>query len=382
MIAYGRQSIDSEDIVAVADVLGGDYLTTGPKVVEFENALAQKCGVKYAVALSNGTAALHIGAKTIIKAGDKVLTTPISFVATANSILYQNAKPIFVDVDDSANIDLNLCEDALKKDNSIKAIFAVDFTGKCVDPDGLGFLKERYGVRILEDAAHSLGSTNLAKGSDLATLSFHPVKHITTGEGGAILTNDEEIYKHSKLLRGHGITRDSSEFVLGDEAFGGDGKPNPWYYEMSDLGFNYRITDFQCALGISQLAKLDKFVNRRKEIAATYDEKFKSSDLISPLYRFDFDSSYHLYIAMIDFEKAGVDRKELFARLNGKKIYPQVHYIPINMQPYYKSLGYDPNDTPKALKYYRQCISLPIYPDLTDDLQEYVISALLGVLRA
>ena len=381
MIAYGRQSIDSEDIVAVADVLSGNYLTTGPKVGEFEQALAEKCGVKYAVALSNGTAALHIGAKTILNSGDKVLTTPISFVATSNSILYADATPIFVDVDDGANIDLNLCEDALKKDGSIKAIFAVDFTGRCVDPDGLRFLKDKYGIKILEDAAHSLGSTHLAKGSDLATLSFHPVKHITTGEGGAILTNDEEIYKRSKLLRGHGITREPSEFVLADEAFGEDGLPNPWYYEMSDLGFNYRITDFQCALGISQLSKLDKFINRRKEIAATYDEKLKEHPLISPLYRFDFDSAYHLYVAMIDYEAVGVSRKELFGRLNGKKIFPQVHYIPINMQPYYRGLGYDPYDTPKALEYYRRCISLPIYPDLTDDLQDYVLSCLFGALK-
>ena len=381
MIAYGRQSIDSEDIVAVVDVLSGNYLTTGPKVGEFEQALAEKCGVKYAVALSNGTAALHIGAKTILNSGDKVLTTPISFVATSNSILYADATPIFVDVDDGANIDLNLCEDALKKDGSVKAIFAVDFTGRCVDPDGLRFLKDKYGIKILEDAAHSLGSTHLAKGSDLATLSFHPVKHITTGEGGAILTNDEEIYKRSKLLRGHGITREPSEFVLADEAFGEDGLPNPWYYEMSDLGFNYRITDFQCALGISQLSKLDKFINRRKEIAATYDEKLKEHPLISPLYRFDFDSAYHLYVAMIDYKGAGVSRKELFGRLNSKKIFPQVHYIPINMQPYYRGLGYDPCDTPKALEYYRRCISLPIYPDLTDDLQDYVLSCLFGALK-
>ena len=244
MIAYGRQSIDSEDIVAVADVLSGNYLTTGPKVGEFEQALAEKCGVKYAVALSNGTAALHIGAKTILNSGDKVLTTPISFVATSNSILYADATPIFVDVDDGANIDLNLCEDALKKDGSIKAIFAVDFTGRCVDPDGLRFLKDRYGVKILEDAAHSLGSTHLAKGSDLATLSFHPVKHITTGEGGAILTNDEEIYKRSKLLRGHGITREPSEFVLSEEAFGEDGLPPIVLYHYTETRARYNAVDF------------------------------------------------------------------------------------------------------------------------------------------
>jgi UDP-4-amino-4,6-dideoxy-L-N-acetyl-beta-L-altrosamine transaminase len=379
MIPYGRQSVDSDDIVAVAEVLGGDYLTTGPKVAEFEKAFSEKIGSKYAVAVSNGTAALHLSALALLSPNDKVLTTPISFVATSNSILYANAKPIFVDVGSDANIDLNLCEDALKKDSSIKAIFAVHFTGKCVDLAGLKTLKEKYGVKIVEDAAHALGATGVASVGDTSTFSFHPVKHITTGEGGMIATNDEAIYKKLLTLRGHGLTRDGGAFENA-EAFDENGAPNPWYYEMHDLGFNYRLTDFQCALGLSQLAKLDKFVERRKEIAARYDEAFKDIEHIKPLYRFEFDSAYHLYVARVDFTKARIGRAELFKRLNTKKIYPQVHYIPINTQPYYKKLGYAPSDTPNALKYYEECISLPMFYSLDPEAQELVIKTLREVL--
>ncbi len=379
MIAYGRQYIDNDDIVALIETLSGEYLTTGPKVAEFEKALAEKVGSKYAVAVSNGTAALHLAALSLLNKDDKVLTTPISFVATSNSILYAGAKPLFVDVGSDANIDLNACEDALKKDGSIKAIFAVHFSGRCVDPDGLRFLKDKYGVKIVEDAAHALGAEGVADVGDASTFSFHPVKHITTGEGGAITTNDEAVYKKLLMLRSHGITRDVTSFE-NSAAFDENGVVNPWYYEMHDLGFNYRLTDFQSALGLSQLAKLDKFINRRKEIAARYDEVFREFEYIKPLYRFDFDSAYHLYVARIDFAACGVSRAELFKRLNAKKIYPQVHYIPINSQPYYKKLGYDPRDTPNALKYYEECISLPIFYSLDDESQEFVINLLKEIV--
>ncbi|MDD3465850.1 MAG: UDP-4-amino-4,6-dideoxy-N-acetyl-beta-L-altrosamine transaminase [Campylobacterales bacterium] len=375
MIPYGRQYIDNDDIVAVMEALNSDYLTTGPKVAEFEKSFSEKIGSKYAVAVSNGTAALHLSALSLLSSNDKVLTTPISFTATSNSILYAGAKPVFVDVADDANIDLNLCEDALKKDSSIKAIFAVHLTGRCTDLAALKTLKEKYNVKIVEDAAHALGATGVASVGDASTFSFHPVKHITTGEGGMIATNDDGVYKKLLMLRSHGITRDAASFE-NSEAFDENGKPNPWYYEMHDLGFNYRLTDFQCALGLSQLAKLDKFVERRKEIAARYDEAFKDVEHIKPLYRFDYDSAYHLYVARIDFAACGVSRAELFGRLNAKKIYPQVHYIPINSQPYYKRLGYDPKQTPNALKYYKECISLPIFYGLGDDEQGFVIAAI------
>lgn len=379
MIPYGRQFVDNDDIVAVAEVLGGDYLTTGPKVAEFEKAFADKIGSKYAVAVSNGTAALHLSSLALLEPNDKVLTTPISFTATSNSILYAGAKPIFVDIGSDANIDLNLCEDALKKDSSIKAIFAVHLTGKCVDLAGLKILKEKYGIKIVEDAAHALGATGAASVGDASAFSFHPVKHITTGEGGMIATNDEAVCKKLLLLRSHGITRDAASFE-NEEAFDENGKPNPWYYEMHDLGFNYRLTDFQSAFGLSQFAKLDKFINRRKEIAARYEEAFRGFSHIKPLYRFDFDSAYHLYVARIDFANAGISRAELFGRLNAKKIYPQVHYIPINSQPYYKKLGYDPKETPNAMKYYEECISLPMFYSLDDESQEFVISTLKEIV--
>lgn len=244
---------------------------------------------------------------------------------------------------------------------------------------GLKTLKEKYGVIIVEDAAHALGARGAASVGDASAFSFHPVKHITTGEGGMIATDDEGIYKKLLMLRSHGITRDASSFE-NEEAFDANGKPNPWYYEMHYLGFNYRITDFQCALGLSQLAKLDKFVERRKEIAARYDEAFKDVEHIKPLYRFDYDSAYHLYVVRIDFAACGISRAELFKRLNAKKIYPQVHYIPINSQPYYKRLGYDPKDTPNAIKYYEECISLPMFYSLDPEAQEFVIDALKEVI--
>lgn len=371
-IPYGKQSIDEDDINSVVEVLKSDFLTTGPKIKEFEEELCRYTNAKYCVAVANGTAALHLASLVLLNKGDKVITTPNSFVATSNSILYVEAKPIFVDIKEDGNIDLDLCEEELKKDSSIKAIYVVNFSGNIVNQKKLKYLKESYNIKILEDCAHSLGASfgNIKAGScensDCSILSFHPVKHITTGEGGAITTNSKEIYEKLLQLRAHGIKR-LPEFA-------------PWYYEMHSLGFNYRITDMQAALGISQLKKLDSFIKRRKEIALRYDEAFFNS-VVKPLYSFNQNSSYHLYVVKVDFSKLNISKVELFNKMREKYIGLQLHYIPINKQPYYKSLGYGNEDTPIMDKYYEECFSLPMYPLLNDDEQHYVIKSLLEVLK-
>lgn len=371
-IPYGKQSIDEDDINSVVEVLKSDFLTTGPKIKEFEDELCNYTNAKYCVAVANGTAALHLASLVLLNKGDKVITTPNSFVATSNSILYVEAKPIFVDIKEDGNIDLDFCEEELKKDSSIKAIYVVHFSGNPIEQEKLKYLKESYNIKILEDCAHSLGASfgNIKAGScensDCSILSFHPVKHITTGEGGAVTTNSKEIYEKLLELRAHGIKR-LPEFA-------------PWYYEMHSLGFNYRITDMQAALGISQLKKLDSFVKRRKEIALKYDKAFLNS-VVKPLYSFNQNSSYHLFVVKVDFSKLNISKVELFNKMREKNIGLQLHYIPINKQPYYKSLGYGNEDTPIMDKYYEECFSLPMYPLLNDDEQHYVIKSLLEVLK-
>lgn len=372
-IPYGKQFIDEDDIKAVVEVLKSDFLTTGPKIKEFEDELCRYLGVKYCVAVSNGTAALHLASLVLLNKDDKVLTTPNSFLATSNSILYVGAKPVFVDICEDGNIDLDLCEEELKKDSSIKAIYVVHFSGNPIEQEKLKYLKETYNIKILEDCAHSLGASfdNIKAGScensDCSILSFHPVKHITTGEGGAVTTNSKEIYEKLLELRAHGIKR------FPDAA--------PWYYEMDSLGFNYRITDMQAALGVSQLKKLDSFVKRRQEIALRYDKAFLNS-FIKPLYSFTNNSSYHLYVVKVDFSKLNISKVELFNKMREKNIGLQLHYIPINKQPYYKSLGYGNEDTPIMNRYYDECFSLPMYSSLNNEEQEYVIKTLFEILNA
>jgi len=375
-IPYGRQSIDDDDIKAVVDTLTSDYLTTGPKVSEFEQALCKTTNSKYCVAVNSGTSALHLASLALLNPNDKVLTTPISFVATANSVLYAGARPIFIDVDDKAQIDLNLCEDMLKKDSDIKAVYAVHFTGLPSTLDGLKTLKEKYGVKVLEDCAHALGAEGAGSVGDASIWSFHPVKHITTGDGGAVTTDDENIYKKIRALSTHGITRNADEFVNAQMAFDANGLKNPWYHEQHALGYNFRLPDINCALGISQLARLDRFVARRREIARRYGEAFAGLDFVKPLYAYDERSSYHLFVALFDFEKLGFSKAELFAKLNVKNIFPQVHYIPINTQPYYKALGYEPKETPNAFGYYESAVSLPIFAGMSDDEVRYVVETI------
>ncbi len=371
-IPYGKQFLGEDDIDAVVEVLGSDNLTTGPKIKEFEKALSEYCNVKYVIAVANGTAALHLASLVLLRKGDRILTTPNSFLSTSNSILYAGAEPIFVDIDKDGNIDLDLCEKMLKNDNSIKAIYGVAFSGRMLNQKKLKYLKETYRVLILEDNAHSIGAKEggiksaSCKNSDVSILSFHPVKHLTTGEGGAITTNSKELYEKMLTLRGHGMVKTLDM--------------KPWEYEMRELGFNYRITDIQCALGISQLKKLDNFIARRIEIAKRYDKAFKNS-IIKPLYTYDGKSSYHLYVVQVDFSKLSISKEELFIKMRKKSIGLQLHYIPINKQPYYKSLGYGDEDTPVMDRYYEECFSLPMFPKLSNEEQEYVIKTLFEVLK-
>jgi len=372
-IPYGKQFIDQSDIDAVVNTLNSDYLTTGPKIKEFEKTLSNYCGAKYVVVVANGTAALHLASLVLLKKDDKVITTPNSFLATSNAILYAGAKPLFVDIAEDGNIDLDLCEEVLKQDSSIKAIYGVAFSGHMLNQEKLHYLKETYKVKILEDNAHAIGAeyngikAGSCVNSDVSIFSFHPVKHLTTGEGGAITTNDKETYEKLIILRGHGMVKTP--------------EMKPWEYDMRELGFNYRITDIQCALGISQLKKLPSFVERRFEIAKNYDKAFENS-IVKPLYTFDGKSSYHLYVVLVDFSKLKISKVDLFNKMREKGIGIQLHYIPINKQPYYKSLGYGNEVTPNMDKYYEECFSLPMYPKMTDEEQAYVIKSLFEVLES
>ena len=372
-IPYGKQTISDDDINSVIEVLKSDFLTTGPMIKEFEEKIASYCEAKHCVAVSNGTAALHLASLVLLKENDKVLTTPNSFLATSNAILYVNAKPIFVDIKEDGNIDLDLCEEELKRDSSIKAIYVVHFSGNPVNQTKLKYLKNTYNIKILEDCAHSIGASfeGIKAGScinsDISIFSFHPVKHITTGEGGAITTNSKELYEKLLLLRGHGMTP----------------KPDisPWFYDMTDLGFNYRLTDISCALGLSQLKKLNSFLYLRRAIAKRYDDFFSQIELIKPLYAFTNNSAYHLYVIRVDFEKLNITKKDFVLKMREKNIGLQLHYIPINKQIYYKNLGYGDEITPIMDKYYKEAISLPIYPNLSIDEQNYVRECLMEILK-
>ncbi len=371
-IPYGKQLIEQDDINGVIDVLTSDFLTTGPKVKEFEDLLSNYCDAKYTVAVSNGTAALHLASMVLLNKGDTVLTTPNSFLATSNAILYVGAKPVFIDIDDDGNIDLELCEKYIQNNPTVKAIYAVAFSGNMINQEKLQYLRKKYNIIILEDCAHAIGAkfgdikAGSCTNSDCSIFSFHPVKHLTTAEGGAITTNSKEIYTKLLQLRNHGMYKDLSM--------------DPWEYEMTDLGYNYRITDLQCALGLTQLKKLNLFLERRFEIAKNYDYALKNT-IVEPLYTFDGNSAYHLYVVKVDFSKLSISRVDMFNMLRDKHIGVQLHYMPINKQPYYKGLGYGKELIPKMDKYYEQCFSLPMYPLLNNEEQKYIIKTLFEVLN-
>ncbi len=355
MIPYGRQYIDTNDIRAIENALQSDFLTTGPKVKEFEDALAKKLGFRYVVAVSSGTAALHLASICLLYSGDRVITTPISFVATSNSILYAGGEPIFVDITGSGLLDLDLVEDHLQK-KDIAALYLVSLTGKMFDEDRVAYLKKRYNLKILYDNAHFFGKDRGV--CDIATYSFHPVKHITTFEGGAIATNDEAIYERLLILRNHGIVKEEGMY--------------PWEYEMKDLGFNYRLSDVASALGLSQLKKIDIFLKRRKEIAKFYHEHLPGS--FQPLYDYDEDSSYHLFVVRYPFASLK-EKARFFSWMRERGISLQLHYIPIYYQPYYQKLGIEV-DCPNAECYYLEAFSLPIYYGLDDESLRYVVDQL------
>lgn len=368
MIPYGKQTIDQDDIQAVVDVLKSDFLTTGPKIAEFEQTVADYVGAKYAVAISNGTSALHAACFAAgIGPGDEVITTPLTFAASANCVLYCGGTPVFADVDPKTyNIDP---EDIRRKiTDRTKAIIAVHLAGQPCDMDTIHSIAHEYGLIVIEDGAHALGSVYKGKKvgslSDMTTFSFHPVKPITTGEGGMIVTDNEEFYKKMALFRSHGITRDDSMMTRND---------GPWFYQQFDLGYNYRITDIQCALGCSQMKKLDRFLARRKEIVARYNEAFADCDnIITPYQLSDTESGWHLYIVQVK----NCDRRQVFEAMREKGIGVNVHYIPVYMHPYYQEHGYENVHCANAEEIYSHIISLPLYPGLTSEQQDYVIDTL------
>lgn len=375
-IPYGRQYIDDEDIQAVIETLKSDYLTTGPKIKEFEEAFAKVVGAKYAVAVSNGTAALHAAAFALdLKHGDEVITTPMTFAATSNAALYMGATPVFVDIDpETYNIDPAKIEAAITE--KTKAIFPVHFTGQPCNMDLIRSIAAKHNLKIVEDAAHGLGAEykgeKVGSIADLTTFSLHPVKHITTGEGGVITTNSETYYKRLKLFRSHGITREQEELTQ---------DVGSWYYEQQDLGYNYRITDIQAALGISQLKKLDQFVARRKEIAAVYNEALNLHPLVRiPVQGEGTDSSWHLYMLWVDFEKAGISKKTFFEEMRKKNIFLNVHYIPVYKHPYYQQNGYSHVKCEHAEWAYEGFVSMPIYFSLSEEEQTYVINSFLQLI--
>lgn len=365
MIPYGRQTIEEDDVQAVVDVLRSDYLTTGPKIAEFEKMVADYVGAKYAVAISNGTSALHAACFAArIQAGDEVITTPLTFAASSNCVLYCGGTPVFADVDPKTyNIDP---EDIRRKiTDKTKAIIAVHLAGQPCDMDEIHKIAKEHDLLVIEDGAHALGSVYKGKKvgtlSDMTTFSFHPVKPITTGEGGMIVTDNEEFYQKMMLFRSHGITRDENLMTRNDGS---------WFYQQLDLGYNYRITDIQCALGCSQMKKLDRFLARRKEIVARYNEAFADCEnIITPYQLPETESGWHLYIVQVK----NCDRREVFEALREQGIAVNVHYIPVYMHPYYQEHGYKDVHCKNAEEVYSHIISLPLYPTLTSEQQNFVI---------
>ncbi|MDE0926436.1 MAG: UDP-4-amino-4,6-dideoxy-N-acetyl-beta-L-altrosamine transaminase [Methylophilaceae bacterium] len=388
-IPYGKHYIDEDDIQSVVDVMRNAALTQGPKVKEFEQALAKFVGAKYAVAVSSGTAALHMACLAAeLGEGDNVVTSPNTFVASANCAIYVGATPQFADIDPNT---LNMSPDALTQEcerlGKVSAIIPVHFGGLSCDMPAIQNIAKRNQAIVIEDASHALGATyptgekvGCCTYADMTVFSFHPVKIIAAGEGGMITTNDEDLYRKLIRIRSHGITKLDDQFECHDEALS-EGEVNPWYYEMLELGFNYRITDMQSALALSQLNKLDSFLFRRRSLALAYDEALLGQAHIKPAQIGGRKhNAHHLYVVRIDFKAIGKPRRDVMNALIEQGVIPQVHYIPVHLQPFYKKLGYKRGDYPNAEAYYDQALSLPEYYSLTDEQQQRVLQVLLEVV--
>lgn len=382
IIPYGRQNITEEDIQTVVETLCSDYLTQGPKITEFEQAFAAYVGSKYAVAVANGTAALHLSTLVLdVKTGDKVITTPITFAASANCVRYCGGEVIFGDIDPNTYLlDIQSVKYLLESSpkGTYKGIIPVDFAGRAVNLEAFKTLAVEHDLWIIEDACHAPGGYFVdAQGerqacgngnfADLAIFSFHPVKHIASGEGGMITTNDENLYKKLLTLRTHGIVKRDDLYTNSIDFAGGDKDYPGWYMEMQSLGYNYRLTDFQAALGISQLKRADEGLKRRRKLAAIYQDAFRGKNYVKGQSGVVEGHAYHLYVLEVE------DRLGLYNYLRSKNIFAQVHYIPCHLMPYYRQLGWQIGDLPVAENYYLSCISLPMFPTLTDEEQKYVI---------
>ncbi len=384
LIPYGKQNITQEDIDAVTKVLKADFLTQGPEINKFEKNFAEYVGVDYAVVVSNGTAALHLAAIALgLKKGEKVITTPITFAASANCVRYCDGEVVFADIDPhSYLIDFDKVEEILSQSKlgEYVGIIPVDFAGRAVNLEKLRKIANRYNLWILEDACHSPGGYFIDKNgnkqncgngkfADISVFSFHPVKHIAAGEGGMITTNNKDLYEKLLQLRTHGIIRNNNNYKNSVEFSGGVDNQYPgWYMEMQTLGYNYRLTDIQATLGNSQLQRADEGVKRRIEIAKKYTEVFKNKSFIKGFSGLIDGHAYHLYIIEVE------NRLGLYNYLREKKIFTQIHYIPCHLMPYYREQGWKEGDLPNAENYYKHCISLPMFPTLTDEQQSYVIN--------
>jgi UDP-4-amino-4,6-dideoxy-N-acetyl-beta-L-altrosamine transaminase len=384
MISYGKQSIDRSDVKAVTDALSTDWLTQGPEVEVFEKGITDYFGAKHTCAVANGTAALHLAGLALgWQPADIVITSPITFLSTATSIVFAGARPDFVDIDPvSYNIDPNLVEKRVKKyraaGKEVKAIVGVDYAGHPCHWEALRAIADKYDIQLMNDNCHALGAAYFddkqyaVKYADVVTQSYHPVKHITTGEGGAVLTNNAAIDEKVRRLRSHGMTKDPARLERHE---------GPWYYEMHELGYNYRISDFQCALGSSQLKRLDEFNKVRRGIARLYDQKFSYTDCFEvPRIDETVECAYHLYPLRIDFDKFPISKIALFKRMKEFGINLQVHYIPVHLQPFFgKRFGFKYGDCPVAEQFYKQEISLPIYPALPINSVDFVGEKLLQI---